>query len=194
MNFLTIILLIYTTTYGNYNSTYCNSNNRYNGVSTQQTSRIGYTTNYGNSFGSSTSAYISSSKNMRSTVYSNVVFISTSRVVYTPTSSTYGPRKSKERPYSGNWIEDLADWWRMNTDSDWPSYVDDDYWEDFLAEYPEYEDDAREWFEEHGQKFPPDPPEPYLTPVGEVPLGLMLFVSAGWILYRSKKKTREDIS
>ena len=104
------------------------------------TYRIGYTTKYGYGF------------NQQKTE------------IYIPYGGTYspysGPRKSPQRPYSGNWLEDLADWIRIQTDEDWPSYVDDDYWEEFLDQYPEYKDDVEQWFEDHG-KTPP-----WLLPIG----------------------------
>lgn len=100
------------------------------------------------------------------------------------TNNPNGPRRSKERPYSGSFLEDLADWWRINTDSDWPSYVDDDYWDDFLNDYPEYQNEAEQWFEEHGQT------PPWLVPIGQ-PAILILFLICYtfYIIKRNKKET-----
>ena len=93
---------------------------------------------------------------------------------YSPASYS-GPRKSAQRPFSGNFLEDLADWWRMVTDSDWPGYVDEDYWDEFLAAYPEYENEARNWYENQGMHFPGDPDDPYPTPIGNS-LVLLIFL------------------
>ena len=98
------------------------------------TYRIGYSTKYGYGFNQNRG-------------------IGISLTTYNP-NQYYGPRKSPQRPFSGNLWEDFTDWLRMNTDENWPSYVDDDYWEEFLAQYPEYADEAEQWFEEHG-KTPP---------------------------------------
>lgn len=106
-----------------------------------------------------------------------------------------GPRKSKEKPDPDN---NFWDWLRMNGifgvgyDSDWPSYVDDDYWEWFLENYPEYQDEAEQWFEEHGQSFPWEPDDPYLTPINSK--GMVLFLLIAGICYQSvrNKKYKKD--
>jgi len=64
---------------------------------------------------------------------------------------------SKERPFSGKLLEDWEDYVRMNPtilwyenyDSDWPSYVDADYWKEFLNEYPKYYNEVKNYFDEH---------------------------------------------
>ena len=55
LTILLILLQINTFGYGNYSSPYSNRYNSYNGVPIEQTNRkIGYTTNYGNTFGYTT--------------------------------------------------------------------------------------------------------------------------------------------
>lgn len=85
-----------------------------------------------------------------------------------------GPRRNPQRPFSGNWLEDLEDWTRMNGifgigyDENWPSYVDNDYWLQFLSEYPEYENEAEKYFVDRGQT------PPWKTPIGD-PIVLIMF-------------------
>lgn len=83
--------------------------------------------------------------------------------------SSKTPKRSPQRPYSGGTLEDFLDWLRINTDGDWPSYVDEDYWEEFLAQYPEYYDQAEQWFISHGQT------PPWQTPIGNPSVVLTLF-------------------
>ena len=55
LTILLILLQINTFGYGNYSSPYSNRYNSYSSVSVEQTNRkIGYTTNYGNTFGYTT--------------------------------------------------------------------------------------------------------------------------------------------
>ena len=105
-------------------------------------------------------------------------------------SDTYNePRKSPQRPFSGGTLEDWVDWARMNGvwpvgDEDWPSYVDKDYWPEFLEKYgDDYEDYVREWFDQH-----PDAPNNPFTPVGDMPwiLGGMMLL-AYIIRYKCKE-------
>lgn len=103
----------------------------------------------------------------------------------------YSPRKSPERPYDPNegFLEYLEDWarmkgWGLAYDSNWPSYVDEDYWEEFLEEYPEYYDEAEQWFINHNQ-IPP-----WQTPVGDVPIILLLLFA---LLFSYKQATKNPI-
>lgn len=158
--------------------------------------RIGYTTTYGNTFSTQT---ISNTNFQSVNIHKNNPVIQSGNYTsglykvnpsYKPVTSCGKPgiKKSPQRPYSGNILEDLADWWRINTDANWPSYVDDDYWETFLAENPGYEEEVREWFEEHGQKFPGDPEDPYPTPIGNsFVLIIFLFI---WVIYKHLKNGR----
>ena len=163
-----------------------------------QPRRIGYTTNYGNGFNTNVNVQQSINYNQFRSVNIHGNSLVTNKPympikTYNGTSAHYspsrggGPRKSPQRPYSGNFFEDLADWWRINTDSNWPSYVDEDYWEEFLAEYPEYEDEARAWFESQGLHFPGDPDDPFLDPIGEPYILLGLALLYGAYSYRKKK-------
>lgn len=62
---------------------------------------------------------------------------------------------SAQRPYSGNWLEDLEDYIRIHggiftkPDTLWVSYVDPDYWEEFLSDYPGYYDEVKNYFDNH---------------------------------------------
>ncbi len=178
---------IYTFSNKNLNRRSCNTviypgstvqySNR-NNIVTYSSSNIGYSTvNIGYSTINISYQTISSSYNPGST---------------STTTGRPGPRKSKERPYSGKFLEDLEDWWRIHTDSNWPGYVDDDYWDEFLSTYPKYEDEVRNWYESQGQKFPGDPEDPFLTPVGEFPIGLLLILMFGYLIYKiNNKRTKK---
>lgn len=165
---LDILLCIFTLT--------CNAQTYETSI---QTRRIGYTTNYGNSFKQPAQVNNDFGTSFNSVnIHRNSIM--TGGKVYTPSimhgGTVYystgssgtrhgGPRRSPQRPYSGNFLEDLADWWRITTDSNWPGYIDDDYWEEFLAAYPEYEDEARAWFESQGKHFPGDQDDPFANPL-----------------------------
>lgn len=147
-------------------------------VGCQEYQRIGYTTKYGNSFGQTTNNY--------QIYYNNGYHNHSYTSVYTPGANRGskgggGPRKSAQRPFSGNFLEDFADWMRMNIDPNWPGYVDPDYWDEFLEEYPEYADEAEQWFNDHGQT------PPWQTPIGE-PDGLfyMLYFYAVYKVVKTK--------
>ena len=119
-------------------------------VAQPESYKIGYTTNYSN--GQYNTSYYKGDDGQKSE----------------------GPRKSSQRPFSGNWLEDLEDWTRMNGilgfgyDENWPSYVDDDYWLQFLSEYPEYESEAEKYFVDRGQT------PPWKVPIGD-PVVLTIF-------------------
>lgn len=156
-----------------------------------QARRIGYTTNYGNSFQTNSTHYTFKSVN----IHQNGMVTNTGNykpaVNHHSPSTSYKPgvpRKSAERPYSGELFEDFVDWLRMNTDSDWPSYVDEDYWEEFLAKYPEYEDEARKYFEERGMYFPGDPEDPFAEPLeGEIIVLSLFALVYGINCYKNRK-------
>lgn len=166
-----------------------------------RTRQIGYTTNYGYSFNQSSCGVTPIHANnitfrsVNNHTYSNFRYTNTYMPIstYRGSTSSYGnrpgggPRKSAQRPFSGNFLEDLADWWRIYTDSDWPGYVDEDYWDEFLAAYPEYEDEAREWYENQGMHFPGDPDDPFMEPIGEFPIALLLLLIFGYVYYRKRK-------
>lgn len=190
---LHILLCVFVTSYAQ----------MYTSTATEQPRRIGYTTNYGYSFKQSSytvTPYHVNSTSFRSVnnhTYSTFRYTSTYMPVGTYRTSTpcygntpgSGPRKSAQRPFSGNFLEDLVDWWRMNTDSDWPGYVDPDYWDEFLADYPEYEDEARQWYEEQGIHFPGDPDDPFMEPLEDDLLLLSVFALIYCLLYYRKRKT-----
>lgn len=115
------------------------------------TYRIGYSTKYGHGFNQQI--------NIETYEYKR-------EYTYRPGN----PRRSAERPFSGNWLEDFVDWLRIQTDSDWPGYVDEDYWEEFLQNYPEYTDEVLEWYREQGK----DPP--WLVPIGDYKILFLLAV------------------
>lgn len=104
-----------------------------------------------------------------------------------------GSIKSPQRPFSGNWLDDLEDWTRMNGilglgyDENWPSYVDEDYWLQFLSEYSEYENEAEKYFVDRGQA------PPWKVPIGNstvlIIFTLLVFIKKLYIRFvrRSKK-------
>ena len=169
-----------------------------------QTNRVGYTTNYGNSFKQPAQVNNDFGTSFNSVnIHRNgiitgggVYTLSIMRggtVYYSPGSSGTrpgGPRRSPERPFSGKLLEDLEDYARMNGilgfgyDPDWPGYVDEGFWEQFLSVYPEYEPYARQWFESHGQHFPLDP---YADPILDLPIGLFVVLMIGYCFYRKRK-------
>lgn len=153
--------------------------------------RIGYSTKYGNSFNQNV---MPPSYQMYGTY--NKPYTGG----YSPiTAST--PRKSPQRPDPNN---DDGDDWRMNDDystwqriwgaifdndyesydSNWPSYVEPDYWEWFLENYPEYKDYVEQWFEQH----PDAPNNPFKTPIGDN-LVLLIFLAL-WCIYKNLKNDR----
>lgn len=171
LTILLILLQINTFGYLNYRSLYSNHYNSYNCVPIEQTYQgIGYTTNYSNGQFNSTYYYQST---------------------YTPkASSSYvsrpGPMKSAERPYSGDAFEDFIDWLRMNIDPNWPSYVDPDYWDEFLADYPEYEDEVRNWYESHGQT------PPWYVPIGDPDFYIITALLFSYFIYIYMKKENSN--
>ena len=155
----------------------------------KQYHRIGYTTNYSNgNYNSTVYKSFNSSLNTKHYGYNNQTLFGNGN----PSSiGNIGRniRRSAQRPFSGNFLEDLADWWRMMTDSDWPGYVDDDYWEEFIALYPEYEEEARNWFESQGLGFPADPDDPFLDPIGDFPLLALISFLFIYIITKKKRGT-----
>lgn len=190
MNLLTILLIllqISTFDYGNYNSSCSDHYSSYNSIPVEQTYRgIGYTTNYSN--GQFNSGVYKSS--MTTLGYQNRTFTSS----YNPAASSSGGsrqggglRKSPQRPFSGETFEDFIDWLRIQTDSDWPSYVDDDYWDWFLENYPEYEEYVEQWF----NNYPDAPNNPFNTPIDDTIVSLLtaLLLYVGYdILVRPRLK------
>lgn len=104
----------------------------------------------------------------------------------TPTFS--GRKKSPERPDPGN---NVWDWLRMNGflgygyDEKWPDYVDGDYWEEFLTNYPKYKTYVEEWFAAHPEA--PNNPFTKTSPVGDIPWVMMLILGAGYCVYRRRR-------
>ena len=165
----------------------------------QSTPRIGYTTNYGHGFQSTSS--------MR--YYNNGAMMTGQRQTYQYrgiyTSSTApggsspgrrGPMRSPQRPDPDN---DDGDDWRMNDDysvwariwgslfdsdyesydANWPQYVDANYWEEFLAAYPEYAPYVEEWFASH----PGLPNDPFATPIQDC-IPFLVILSIIYIFYK----------
>lgn len=110
---------------------------------------------------------------------------------------------SAERPFS-NWREVLEDAARMNPvivfgqninhryDPNWPSYVDPDYWEEFLNNYPEYQDEVEEYFEQN----PTAPNNPFIPiiPIDSNGGGMLILLIGGiaYLIYKFKFKKNED--
>lgn len=132
----------------------------------QRQYRIGYTTEYANGQFNS-SHFIDNSSN---------------------SDKSKNLRRSPEHPDPDH---DWRDWWRMNMwdllggDSDWPSYVDEDWWDWFFENYgDEYGDYVKEYY----NTYPDTPNNPYKTPIGDMPwiLGGM-FIIAYIIRYKCKE-------
>ena len=166
-----------------YNGSINSYNSTHRGIYTTTGRQIGYTTNYGNNFGTRT----------RSTSLFNHPY---NRDAYVPANTYgYGPKRSKERPFSGNVLEDFQDWLRMNGifgvgyDANWPGYVDGDYWEQFIEDYPEYRDYAENWFRDQGQNPPWLPDDPFPTPIGDcmVPFLTLLLAYVSFKATKLKK-------
>lgn len=164
--------------------------NKYEYESTVQPRKIGYTTNYGKVYNTQ---QINPINNYSIRIRPYCVYQNRQNVYdLSGISNKFGnPKMSAQRPFSGNLLEDLADWWRIKTDSNWPGYIDDDYWEEFLNDYPEYESEARSWFEKQGMSFPTDPDDPLLDPIGNglTCLGFMALVYSLYLRTKLKKKT-----
>ena len=107
---------------------------------------------------------------------------------------------SAERPFSGNWKEDLEDAARMNPvivfghninndyDSDWVSYVDIEYWEYFLEHYPAYKDDVKDYFDKH----PDTPNNPFrlslIDDIGAIIGMILVGIAYGVFAYRVRRQ------
>lgn len=183
LTILLILLQINTFGYGNYSSPYSNRYNSYSSVSVEQTNRkIGYTTNYGNTFGYTTQQ-----------TYSGT---------YNPVSSSSGrpgqPRRSKEHPDPDH---NIADWWRMNIwsifggDYDWPDYVDPDYWDVFFELYGETDYYDYVWNYFHDPNHPErqnDPHNPWAVPIGDPDFYIITALLFSYFIYIYMKKRRQQ--
>lgn len=147
----------------------------------EQTKRIGYTTNYGNGFGSVNRTY-KFNTGMQTSLTSNYY-----SGTYTPYTSS-GPRKSKERPYSGDAFEDFLDGLRIAFTSDWPKYVDDDYWDDLKSIDPDAYNYAVSWFESQGKHFPGDPDDPFADPLSDAPIPFIIILICCYVYYKYKPR------
>lgn len=165
-----------------------------------QTRRIGYTTNYGNSFKQPVQVNNNFGTSFNSVnIHRNSIM--TGGRVYTPStlfsgrgyyshsSSVYGSsqRRSPQRPYSGGSGEDFLDWLRINFTSDWPQYVDDDYWDELKSIDTDAYDYAVQWFEKQGKHFPEDQDDPFADPIGNFPIELLVLLILGYVYYRKRK-------
>lgn len=137
---------------------------------TEQTyQKIGYTTQYGNGFNN------------------------TPTFDYTSSRPDGGPKRSREKP---NPDYSIADWWHMNMpdilggNSDWPSYVEPEYWEWFLENY---EDDYGNYVREYFARYPDTPNNPFKTSVGDPSLFVILGLLFLWIVFDILKHvTKKD--
>lgn len=64
-------------------------------------------------------------------------------------------------------------------DENWPSYVDPEYWEEFLSEYPEYKDDVEEYFEQN----PEAPNNPFRLSLLDDTAGILILLLGGVYLF-----------
>lgn len=163
-----------------------------NAQSQESYKRIGYTTTYGNTFQIHTTNNNFQSVNIHKNnpIIQNINYNSISYKYspsYKPALTNTKPRiaKSPQRPYDGDSFEDLIDWLRINTDPNWPSYVDEDYWSEFLTKYPEYEDEVREWYKNHGKKFPG---YPFAQSIGDNIFLYLICILYGYYIYKRKPR------
>ena len=111
---------------------------------------------------------------------------------------------SPQRPFSGNWLDDLEDAARMNPvivfghninpdyDSDWISYVDIDYWEYFLEHYPAYKDEVKDYFDDPEHSDYPN--NPFRVSLLDDTVGILILLLGGiaYLIYKFKFKKNED--
>lgn len=184
LTILLILLQINTFGYGNYSSHYSNRYNSYNCLPVEQTNRkIGYTTNYGNTFGYTTQQ--------------------TYRGTYTPAASSSGgrhgsPRKSPTVPdYDeedgwGNWSSIFG---ILNKDA-WRYYVTeraDMFWSQVDWSNPaNYNNEGLKklWYSDHEGQTPPW--EPYMTPIGDPDFYLITALLFSYFIYNYMKKRRQQ--
>lgn len=103
LTILLILLQINTFGYGNYSSPYSSNYNSYNSVPIEQTyRRIGYTTNYGNSFGKNTQQTYSNTRNTSMNMDSKQEYLQSSRT----------PRKAKGNGSSGGIVVTYETTWQ----------------------------------------------------------------------------------
>lgn len=73
-------------------------------------------------------------------------------------------------------------------DENWPSYVDEDYWEEFLSEYPEYKDDVKNYFDNH----PYAPNNPFrlslIDDIGAIMGMILMGIAYGVFAYRMRRQ------
>lgn len=106
---------------------------------------------------------------------------------------------SAERPFSGKLLEDWEDYVRMNPtilwyenyDSDWPSYVDADYWKEFLDKYPKYYNEVKEYFDDPNHSNYPN--NPFRVSLLDDAAGILVLLIGGiaYLIYKFKFKKNE---
>lgn len=192
LTILLILLQINTFGYGNYSSPYSNRYNSYSSVPVEQTNRrIGYTTNYGNTFGYTT----------QQTYY---------RGTYTPTASNsggagkpgirkvhvYGNDGSENETPGGNkdgedWLYqfDGTDWWCSQDDGQtWKKW--DSWWGWGLIGF--------DWRPGRGDPtegsthYHHDPNNPWATPIGDPDFYLITALLFSYFIYNYMKKRRQQ--
>lgn len=176
LTILLILLQINTFGYGNYSSPYSNRYNSYSSVPIEQTNRkIGYTTNYGNTFGYTT----------QQTYY---------RGTYTPAASSSGvPRRSPSVPdyHDGEW-----DGWDILNGDWWRYYITegaDKFWNQVDWSNPANQNNTSLqdlWVHDHPGQTPPW--EPYMTPIGDPDFYIITALLFSYFIYIYMKKRRQQ--
>ncbi len=95
------------------------------------------------------------------------------------------------------WSEGSEDWDRMLHDPEWPSYVDPEYWEEFLSEYPEYYDEVYEYYQnnptaDNNPFYDPEPEDPIEMPltddIGAIIGMILMGIAYGILVYRVRRE------
>lgn len=186
---LTILFTIYSIPiYGNYNNPYSYSGYRSTSIYieparkpvTQNSGRI-YQSTYAPGYNSNHTFHYGMNSGLNSNYNTG----------YSGAGRPGGPRRSPERPDPDN---SWSDWWRMNAwdwlggDSNWPEYVDDDYWSIFWELYgdSEYGDYAQEWWE---QNHPGETP-PWAVPIGDPGIAPLILATSLYIFIKRRKRIK----
>lgn len=84
--------------------------------------------------------------------------------------------------------ESGEDWNRMQNDPNWPSYVDPEYWEEFLNNYPEYYDEVYEYY----QNNPTVDNNPFRLSLLDDTAGILILLIGGiaYLIYKFKLKEK----
>lgn len=88
------------------------------------------------------------------------------------------------------------DWSRIHNDPNWISHVDPEYWEEFLNNYPEYQDEVENYFEQNPtapnnpfyKPEPEDPAMPLMDDIGAIMGMILMGIAYGIFAYRVRRQ------